>query len=292
MSDNELGLFLRMKRESVTPAEAGLPAGPRRRTSGLRRAEVAMLADVSVEYIIRLEQGRDRHPSAEVLTALADALRMSPSERVHLYRMTKIPSSAFHCLGGAQPNRVVRPFVMSLLEQLEPAPAAVVNRLCEVLACTDGYRALMGPIGLLDGGLPANVVRYIFTDERAKAAYPDWGHVADKTVATLKQGPVQGDSLISALVEELTVTVGAEFTDRMRNIPGLAAANGIERMTHPEVGELRLAFETLELSADDDQRIVVRLPADPAAARALDLLAGRRPGALRAVSGFVDRGVG
>ncbi|WP_246097792.1 helix-turn-helix domain-containing protein [Rhodococcus spelaei] len=73
MSDNELGLFLRTRREAVTPAEVGLPSGPRRRTPGLRRSELATLAGVSVEYLTRLEQGRDRHPSPPVLSALAEA---------------------------------------------------------------------------------------------------------------------------------------------------------------------------------------------------------------------------
>ena len=77
MSDNELGLFLRTRREAVSPAEVGLPTGQRRRTPGLRRAEVAMLAGVSVEYLIRLEQGRDSHPSAQVLSALAETLPRS-----------------------------------------------------------------------------------------------------------------------------------------------------------------------------------------------------------------------
>jgi transcriptional regulator with XRE-family HTH domain len=93
---NELGLFLRTHREAVTPAEVGLPTGTRRRTAGLRRSEVAALARVSVEYVTRLEQGRDRRPSPQVLSALADALRLTASERVHLYRLTKGADSGFN----------------------------------------------------------------------------------------------------------------------------------------------------------------------------------------------------
>lgn len=285
MSDNELGLFLRTRREGVTPAEVGLPAGPRRRTPGLRRAELATLAGVSVEYLTRLEQGRDRHPSPTVLSALADALGMTPSQRVHLHRLVKSADPGFTCRGTTAPNPVVRPGVRAVLDQLEPAPAAVVNRLGDVLACTDGYRRVMGPTGLLDGGLPASVVRHVFTDPRARTVYPDWDHVADKTVATLKQGPYLADPETAALVAELTVTAGAAFTDRLGRIPGLPEANGTRRLHHPEAGRLRLAFEVLELSADDDQRLLVHLPADPATAAALDRLVGRRPGGLRAVSG-------
>ncbi|MCM6776293.1 helix-turn-helix transcriptional regulator [Nocardia sp. CDC159] len=285
MSDNEMGLYLRTLRESVTPAQVGLPTGPRRRTPGLRRAELATLAGVSVEYLTRLEQGRDRHPSAAVLSALADALSMTPSQRVHLHYLAKGADPGFSCIGSPRPNREVRPVVQAVLDQLEPAPAAVFNRLGEALACTDGYRRVMGPTGQLDDGLPANFPRYLFTDPRARTAYPDWEHQADKTIATLKQGPYRSDPVVTALIDELSLLAGAEFTDRLARIPGLPDTNGIVRMNHPEVGPLRLAYERLELSADDDQYILAHLPADEATAAALDRLIGRHPGGLRAVSG-------
>ncbi|MFE8937468.1 helix-turn-helix domain-containing protein [Streptomyces sp. NPDC007872] len=282
MSDNELGLFLRLRREAVTPAGVGLPAGPRRRTPGLRRAELATLAGVSVEYVTRLEQGRDRRPSVQVLAALADALLLTPGERVHLYRLAKGADPGFSCRGGAGPNRRVRATVRALLESLEPAPAVLVNRLSEILARTDGYRRLAEPLGLLDGA-PPSLARFVFTDPRARTVYPDWDAVADEQVAALKQGPGQTDVHIGALMDELTVSSGEPFTGRLRTLPGLPRANGVVRMVHPRVGEVRLAYETLDLTADDDQQLVVHLPADDATAAALDRLTGRRPGALRAV---------
>ncbi|GAD81583.1 helix-turn-helix domain-containing protein [Nocardia asteroides NBRC 15531] len=284
MSDNELGLFLRTRREAVTPAEVGLPAGPRRRTPGLRRAEVAMLAGVSVEYLIRLEQGRDRHPSAPVLSALAETLRLSPRERVHLHQLTK-GVSGFNC-GAAEngPNRTVRPTVRAILDQLDPAPAAITNRFTEVLACTAGYRTLMTPSGLFEQGEPANVARFVFTHPGARELYPDWDDAADKLVASLKQGPFRADPMVAALVDELTVTAGAPFTDRLASLPGLPPSGGINRIRHPEAGTLRLAYESLELSLDDDQSLYVLLPADEASATALDRLVGRHPGGLRAVA--------
>ncbi|OXR40803.1 hypothetical protein B7C42_07087 [Nocardia cerradoensis] len=285
MSDNELGLFLRTRREAVTPAEVGLPAGPRRRTPGLRRAELATLAGVSVEYLIRLEQGRDRHPSTGVLSAVADALRLSPSERVQLHRLVKSADPGFSCTGGALPNRRVRPAVQAILDRLAPAPAAVFNRLGEILSCTDGYRALVGGTGLLDHGLPAGYPRWLFTDPRARVVYPEWDHRADLAVATLKAGPFRSDPAIAVLADELTLLAGAEFTRRVADIAGLPDTSGISRMDHPEAGPLRLAYERLDLSADDDQYIQVQLPADEATAAALDALLGRRPGGLRAVSG-------
>ncbi|WP_067687598.1 helix-turn-helix domain-containing protein [Nocardia jejuensis] len=285
MSDNELGLFLRIRREAVSPAEVGLPTGARRRTPGLRRSELATLAGVSVEYITRMEQGRDRHPSSAVLTALATALSMTPSERVHLHRLAKSQSPGFACNGSVQPIRVVRPAIAAILEQLEPAPAAVINRVSEVLACTDGYRRLMGPAGLFDHGLPANYARYIFTEPRAREMHADWEHTADKVVATLKLGPFRSDPAVVALIDELTLVAGEEFSGRIARIPGIPPATGVDRLVHPEAGVLRLAHESLELSAEDDQRLIIQLPADDASATALDALIGRTPGSLRAVAG-------
>lgn len=235
MSDNELGLFLRTRREAVTPADVGLPAGPRRRTPGLRRSELATLAGVSVEYVTRLEQGRDRRPSPPVLSALAEALRLSPVERVHLHRLTKSADAGFSCMGGAGPARDVRPTVRAVLERLEPAPAVLVNRLSELLAWTQGYERLAGPLGLLDG-TPPNAARFVLTDDRARAAYPDWERVADEQVASLKQGPFRADPHVAALADELTVTVGTVFTDRVERLPGLPRASGVTRMVHPQAG--------------------------------------------------------
>jgi len=284
VSENEMGLFLRSRRESVGPAQVGLPTGPRRRTPGLRRAELATLAGVSVEYIIRLEQGRDRNPSPQVLSALADALGLSTNERVHLYRLTKA-DTGFSCTGPGAPAREIRPTVRALLDQLEPAAAVVVDSRTEVLACTTGYRRLMEPTGALDSGHGANLARFTFTDPRARTVYPDWDHQADHIVATLKQGPFRADPHIAALADQLTVAAGASFTERLATVPNLPAPTGITRLAHPEAGPLRLAYETLTLSADDDQQLIVHLPADPATAEALDGLAGRHHGGLRAVSG-------
>jgi transcriptional regulator with XRE-family HTH domain len=283
VSDNELGLFLRTRREAVTPAEVGLPAGPRRRAAGLRRSEVAALAGVSVEYVTRLEQGRDRRPSPQVLSALADALRLSASERVHLYSLTKAADHTFNCRGDTSPARTVRSTVRAMLDRLDPTPAVLVNRLGDILAHTTGYERLAGPIGLLDGA-PPNLARFVFTDSRARDAYPDWEHVADEQVAALKHGPFRADPHMAALADELTVTAGDSFTRRVDTLPGLPKSNGITRLAHPEVGILRLAYEVLELAADDDQRLIAYLPADPATSAALDRLNSHPSRPLRLVA--------
>ncbi len=286
MSDNTLGEFLRARREAVTPTEVGLPGGGRRRTPGLRRSELATLAGISVEYLTRLEQGRDRHPSVPVLAALADALRLSPDERLHLLHHFKAADGAGRLVGPCQgpPAQSVRPTVRALLDRLEPAPALVVNRLADVLAYTNGYERLTGPIGVLDRE-PPNLVRYVFADRRARVAYPEWDRVADERLAGLKLGVYREDPHVEHLVNELTLAVGAPFTDRLTTPPGPSRRTGLERLAHPEVGELRLAYETLGVSDDDSQFLIAYLPADDVTAARLDRLTGRRPGALRAVTG-------
>ncbi|MEU6675285.1 helix-turn-helix transcriptional regulator [Streptomyces sp. NPDC046853] len=284
MSDNELGTFLRTRREAVTPAEVGLPTGPRRRTPGLRRSEVATLAGVSVEYLARLEQGRDRHPSPQVMGALADALRLTVEERFHLRRLEKETSGDPCCPTASEPSRSVRPTVRALVDRLEPAPAVLLNRLSDVLAYTSGYERIVGPLGLLDDGRP-NLIRFLFTDERARAAYPEWERVADAQIASFQSQSMLTDPHAEAFADELTVIAGAPFADRMAAVPGLPRHSGVERLTHPEAGALRLSYETLTLPDADGQRLVVHLPADDASSAALDRLNGRKPGGLRAVTG-------
>lgn len=281
MIDGELGSFLRSRREAITPAAVGLPAGPRRRTPGLRRAELATLAGVSVDYLIRLEQGRDIHPSAQVLAALADALRLSDDDRDHLRELAMISNGPELCPAARATARTVRATVLALLNQLEPMPAVVINHLGDLLAWTDGYDRLARPLGILDGDEP-NLARYVFTDDRARAAYPDWDSIADEQVANL-HALRRGDLQVQALTATLADAAGDEFTNRWERRPVGAQRTGVKQMCHPEVGMLRLAFETLQLPDADDQRLVAYLPADGATSTALDRLAGRQPGALRSV---------
>lgn len=280
MDGTELGSFLRARREAVSPAQVGLAAGPRRRTPGLRRAEVATLAGVSVEYVTRLEQGRDRRPSPMVMSALADALRLTTSERVYLSCLTRAADGRFSCKGNGSPARVVRPTVAALLDRLEPTPAVLVNRLSEILAYTAGYERLVAPIGLLDA-TPPSFLRYVFTDERARTAYPDWDHVADEQVAALKQGPFRADPHVAVFTDELTIAAGDAFAGRLDTIPGLPKPSGVVRLHHPDGGHLRLSYETLDLPADDDQSLIVYLPADEATAAVLDRLNRSRSDTLR-----------
>ncbi|MGQ0776095.1 MAG: helix-turn-helix transcriptional regulator [Pseudonocardiales bacterium] len=278
--EGELGSFLRSRREAVRPADVGLPEGPRRRTPGLRRAELATLAGVSVEYITRLEQGRDTHPSTQVLAALAEALRLSDDDLEHLWQLAVVSNGTELCPQARATARTVRPAVHAILEQLEPAPCFVVNHLADLLAWTDGYDRLARPLGILDGDEP-NLLWFTFADERARAVYPDWDNVANEQVANLHELR-WGDAAVDTFAARLSRTAGAEFTDRWERRPLGGKRTGVRGLSHPDVGGLRLAFETLELP-DPDQRLVVYLPADAASSARLDRLTGRKPGALRSV---------
>lgn len=247
MSDSTLGGYIRARRDQTQPADVGLPPGLRRRAPGLRRSELAMLAGISVEYLVRLEQGRDHNPSGQVLGAIADALRLTPEERVHLKRLSKVTSGECGFVAHP-PNHEIRPTVLALLEQLEPAPAVLLNRVSDVLAYTPGYERLAGPLGLLDG-TPPNLLRFVFGDERARTAF-------------LCEGEEARDPLAGAT---------------------LPRTSGVERWQHPEAGELRLSFETLELPVGDEQRLVVHAAADEATAARLDTLRHRHS-TLRAVT--------
>ncbi|GAB3393539.1 hypothetical protein GCM10027452_39690 [Micromonospora halotolerans] len=256
-----LGDFVRAKRDSIQPESFGLPDRGRRRSPGLTRAEVATRSGISVEYLTRIEQGRDRNPSHAVLHALADGLSLDAGERHHLRYLAKITGGG--CPGHrppAPPNREVRPTVRETLRLLEPGVAFVTNRLGDVLAHTGGFGLVMGGIGLLDTDEP-NLTRFVFTDPRARSVFPDWDQVADE--------------------RELAPVAGPEFTRRLqRHLPPPQVPL---RLDHPAVGELRWHREKLELPSTDAQELVVLLPADEATAQAVEGLRHRRHGTLRAV---------
>jgi transcriptional regulator with XRE-family HTH domain len=137
MQRDQLADFLRRRREAIRPAEVGLAGGPRRRTAGLRREEVAMLAGMSVDYVVRLEQGRSSQPSSQLLGALARALRLSDDERDHLFRLA----------GYATPQRVSRtdhinPGMLRIFHRMEDTPAQIMNHLGETLV-QNRYSALL-----------------------------------------------------------------------------------------------------------------------------------------------------
>jgi transcriptional regulator with XRE-family HTH domain len=285
---NTLGRFLRQRREAVPPESVGLPPGGRRRTPGLRRAELATLAGLSVDYLTRLEQGKDRNPSPQVLNALAETLLLDFEERHLLLKLGSVVGSGSELCPGIEPPSVtVRPTLAAILERLEPAPAIVRNRLTDILGATDAWRRVAGPIGLGDGldedELP-NQARHLLTDPRARELHPAWDRAADEMAALLRSWNRPDDTYYSSFVTSMAPALPTRIDAALRAGPVVAPRPGPWRLVHPVVGELILDLETLEV-ARADQQLLVYLPADDATAAALDRLVDRRPGTLHAVPG-------
>ncbi|TNC26998.1 helix-turn-helix domain-containing protein [Amycolatopsis alkalitolerans] len=271
-----LGDFIRAKRDSLRPEDLGLPPRDRRRVPGLRRSELADRAGISVEYLTRIEQGRDRHPSTSVIHALSDALSLDSAERAHVRHLAKATSGECAAHVGAAPSREVRPAVRDLLGMLEPGVALLTNRLGDVLAHTTGFELVMRQTGLLDGDSP-NLTRYVFTDPRAKRAFVDWDQVADEQAFDLWLCPPRAG--VDRFRAELAQV--AEFTRRRDQV--VPPARGALRLDHPAAGLMRWNREVMELSGEDARQIVVFLPADEQTAAAFDRLRRESGGALRAV---------
>jgi transcriptional regulator with XRE-family HTH domain len=262
----EFAAFLRARREQLTPAEVGLPTAGRRRTPGLRREEVATLAGVSIDYLVRLEQGRDTNPSPGVIASLAHALRLSEEETHYLTKLVARTNGASLC-STARVNAEVRFTVRALLDRLEPTPAFVIGALNDVLAWNDAWTVLAGSMNMLDIE-PPNMVRFVFLHPASRRVFPDWSRAADEQAARLRAAQPRWGTNQSfvALLDDL---IGIpEFDTRWARHSVAEKRQGVKRLVHPDRGELHIAYEQMML-ADDDQRLVTWLPNDEATATAM-----------------------
>ncbi len=263
-----LAEFLRARREHVQPADVGLPDSGRRRTPGLRREEVATLAGVSVDYVVRLEQGRDTRPSPAVVRALADALRLADHERQGLWELATIGDSAQLCAAASRARaHEVAPTVTALLGQLSPTPGFVLGPSNDVLAWNGAWERLVTPLGMFEGPVP-NLARHVFLHPHARDIYPDWVAAADEQVDRLRTATARrgDDDGFATLMDELRSS--PDFVTRWSAYGAGERRRGMRRLVHPEIGELRLAYEVLLLPDDDEQRLVTWLPGDEATAAA------------------------
>jgi transcriptional regulator with XRE-family HTH domain len=249
-SRNEIRDFLISRRARITPEQAGLPAyGGNRRVSGLRREEVAMLAGVSVDYYIRMERGNARGVSDSVLDNLARALHLDEAERAHLYDLAR---GASH--GARAPRRParqqVRPAVQRLLDAMTMAPVYVRNGRMDVLAANRLGRALFAPL-FASPAKPTNLARFIFLDPAAAEFYQEWDRLASDTVALLRAeaGRNPTDRGLSDLIGELS-TRSDIFRVRWADHNVRQHRSGIKHFHHQVVGDISLAYESLELIAD------------------------------------------
>lgn len=271
MNKQELGEFLRSRRERLRPEDVGLPSGPRRRTPGLRREEAAVLAHISTEYYVRLEQGRAPRPSGEVLAAIAGALRLTDAESDHL-----------HVLAGTAPARTglhrrdVRPSILALLRRLPQTAAFVMSAAFEVLAWNDLAAALMEDFA---GLAPAdrNLARRAFLGP-APASAPLYGisdaaefrqRVVTELRATCARYPA--DPVLAGLVEELR-DGSPEFARLWARHDVQAPHVLTKTFRHPVVGEVTVDCDALTLSDRDQRLVLYSAPAGSPAADALALL--------------------
>ena len=263
---DDLAGFLRTRRSRVDPAAVGVPTDSRRRVAGLRREEVAHLSGVSVDYYVRLEQGRATQPSEQVLDALAGVLGLDETERGHLYRLARQRRRRAKTPGGR-----LRPELLRVLGLVPDAPAMIVNHRLDILA---GNRLAELLYGRALAGL--NTARHLFLEEDEQGFYPDWETCTLDVVGHLRlaAGRHPDDPRLASLVGELAM--GSERFRRLwARADVRARTHGRKAYRHPLVGLLELHQENFALPDDCGRELVV-LSAAPGSAGAdgLRLLAG------------------
>ncbi|GAB3709148.1 helix-turn-helix transcriptional regulator [Nocardiopsis oceani] len=296
MSDQfEPGLagFLRAARGRLTPGQVGIVDAGRRRVAGLRREELAMLAGVSVDYYTRLEQGRSKSASPEVLDAMADALRLDEAERAHLHTIAR-PAPARR-RRAARPQRL-HPATQDLIRTLESAlrPAFVLGRRLDVLGQNRLAALLIADFESMPRA-ERNQARFVFLDPHARELYADWEQVAADTAAMLRMdaGRYPKDPDLGQLVGELSIQSG-EFRRLWARNHVHQRSTGAKRYHHPLVGDLTITYQALTPGDDADQTLMVYdTEPDSPSAHAMLLLAEKvtaRPRPPLRMSSGSDRG--
>ncbi|AZS75465.1 transcriptional regulator [Streptomyces lydicus] len=267
----ELAAFLRTRRERLDPHDFGLPSRQQaRRTPGLRREEVAELAGVSIDYIVRLEQGRGLRPSANVVEALARALRLAPDERAYLFNLAQQrPRNA------DKPATTAAPPLARLVADLSPLPAMLMNHRYDILAWNGEMARLLLDFDTLPPS-QRNAMWLCLMHPEIREFYVDREHVVREGIAHLRAAWAAHpeDRALSGLI--------AEFTTRDEDFARLWAerdikVNGRGRkvLRHPVVGVIAVHFEVLMPLQDPDQRLVIYRAVDDESQSALDRLCAR-----------------
>jgi transcriptional regulator with XRE-family HTH domain len=247
--------FLRARRAALQPEEVGLPRGSRRRTGGLRREEVAVLAGMSADYYSRLEQQRGPMPSEQMLAALARGLRLSSSEREHLFALA----------GHSAPRRALRdeqvsPAMRRIVERLSDTPAIVFSRFGEALLQTRSAVALFGDYTRFTGMSRYLVYRW-FTDPAQRALYPPEDHALRGRVFTvdIRAAYTADPSGTAGEIVEALLAVSPEFAEVWRRHEvDVTHHLDLKRYRHPELGELELHSRRL-MDPDEGQDLLVFL---------------------------------
>ncbi|WP_433606245.1 helix-turn-helix transcriptional regulator [Dactylosporangium sp. CA-139114] len=271
----EVREFLTTRRARITPEQAGLPAGGQRRVPGLRRSEVAALAGMSVEYYAKVERGSLAGVSAGVLEAIARVLQLDDVERAHLMRLAQEANGGGALLRPSRrpKQRGVRPSLQWALDAIT-TPAIVVNNRADLLAANHLGRAMHSDL-YADPATPPNLARFTFLDSAARRFYPDWSRFADMSVANLRTaaGIDPHDKGLQDLVGELS-TRSDEFRRRWGAHNVRIHGAGVKHFHHHVVGDLALAYESMDLQADPGLTLTIyAAEPDSPTAHALALLA-------------------
>ncbi|MEU7140366.1 helix-turn-helix transcriptional regulator [Nocardia sp. NPDC046473] len=243
-----LGEFLRARRALQQHTDLGLPVGTgQRRTPGLRREELAALTGISIDYYIRLEQGKETNPSPAVLDALARALRLDDELTTHLFALADLAAGRGRRRRGAP---AVRPGIAMLLENVRPCPCYVRNRTNDIIASNPEGLALLSGI---DRWPPAerNTTRYVFLHPTARTLYDSWDYAAAASVAQLRAAVAidPADPRLTELVTELS-TASLEFAALWARHDVRRRSTDRKTFRHPRIGEITFVYETLDLGTD------------------------------------------
>lgn len=262
------------RRANLSPEQAGLTVSGNRRVARLRRSEVAMLADVSIEYYAKIERGNLAGVSDAVLEAVARALQLDDAEREHLFDLYRAANDAAQPVRKRKPKKwVARESLIRALDVITYGPAFVRNGRMDVLATNALGRAFYDEV--FDGPGQGNLARFCFLDERAKAFYPAWEAAADITVSILRTeaGRDPRDKQLHDLIGELSTRSDA-FRTRWGSHNVRRHGSGTKNFHHHEVGEITLTYEGMELTAEPGLSLLIYAaePSSPSEER-LQLLA-------------------
>ncbi|MGW1464388.1 helix-turn-helix transcriptional regulator [Streptomyces sp. NPDC002308] len=267
----ELAAFLRTRRERLDPHDVGLPARRQaRRTPGLRREEVAELAGISIDYLVRLEQARPLRPSAEVVESLARALRLAPDERTYLYDLTQQRPRA-----TAKPPTTAAPSLARLVADLSPLPAMLMNHRYDILAWNPEMAGLLVDFDTLPPQ-QRNAMWLCLIHPGMREFYVDRERVVREGIAHLRAAWAAhpDDRVLNELIAQC-LTHNDRFARLWDQRDVRINGRGYKVIRHPEAGEITVDFEVLMPLQDPDQRLLIVRPANDDSRAAMDRLRTR-----------------
>ncbi|MGN9788606.1 helix-turn-helix domain-containing protein [Nonomuraea sp. ZG12] len=274
MTATPLGDFLRARRDALKPQDVGLPETSRRRVKGLRREEVALLAGMSIDYYIRLEQGRESSPSPQVVEAVAGALCLDAPATAHLWRLVR-PAEARTWRRAR--DTTVSPRLLQFMDGWSASPAFALGPALDILACNPMAAALHEGFGPAD-----NLARMVFADPAGREFYQEWERAAHSCVAEIRAayGHDPDNPRIAEVVADLSER-SPEFAELWARHDVKPKTQEGKHLRHPHVGDLHILFSAFTVNGAPHQQLVV-YQAEPAGptARAFERLRARADDAL------------